>query len=384
VVFDDAASEIIAVKDSFEFEQYRFSQTIRCSTVQFSITEVYRGTQYDDTCIAEAILLSRPISDREAKRIVDLRIDGESLERPDTMAEYLDLYDYIPFGDPSRAALPDTASTLNLTGDLPRIDGATALYPVYASFVRAVYPPPLRNYSYHPYSLDNDGIITVGCGRTERAYENLIDGRADLIFCYEPSREHIKTAEKKGLRFNLTPIGRDAFVFFVNRNNPLAGLTQGQIRDIYSGRVRNWQSITGKDEPVIAYQRPENSGSQTILQSIMGGKPVMEPMREMIAMEMGLAVDYVAEYYNYQGALGYSFLFYVNNMAYNNRGIKMLSLEGVFPTGESIQNRRYPFVKDFYAVTIAGRETENTRRLIAWILSEQGQSLVEKTGYVRN
>jgi phosphate transport system substrate-binding protein len=68
----------------------------------------------------------------------------------------------------------------------------------------------------------------------------------------------------------------------------------------------------------------------------------------------------------------------------DNSGIKVLSLDGVSPTAENIRNRRYPFVRDFYAITIAGRETENTRRLIEWILSEQGQSLVEKTGYVGN
>jgi phosphate transport system substrate-binding protein len=375
----------VEVKDSFEFEQYRFSQTIRCSTIKFVINEVYRGAQYDDTCIAELVMLSRPVTDSEAKRIVDLRINGVTLERPRAMNEYLGVFDYVPFNDDSKAASLDTPSTLTLTSGLPRIDGATALYPVYASFVRAVYPQPEPDqlgWIYDPYSLDSGGHI-VGCSRTERAYRNLIDGKADIIFCYEPSQEHIRMAKEKGLRFNLTPIGRDAFVFFVNRNNPLAGLTQGQIRDLYSGRVRNWQSITGRDEPVIAYQRPENSGSQTVLQSIMGREPIMEPMWEYIAVEMGIAVDHVAEYYNYQSAIGYSFLFFVNNMA-GNSGIKVLSIDGVSPTRESIRNRRYPFVKDFYAVTITGRETKNTKRLIDWILSGQGQSLVEKTGYAGN
>jgi hypothetical protein len=302
VVFDHDASELVEVKDSFEFEQYRFSQARNCSTVQFIINEVYRGTQYNDACIAEVIMLSRPITDSEVKRIADVRHDT-SLERPRAVNEYLDIFDFIPFSTYSKAASLDAPSTLTLpTTELPHIDGATALYPVYASFVQAVYPRPAGE-TYEPDRLNYDDRI-VSCSRTEQAYENLIDGKADLIFCYEPSKEHIKKAEEKGLRFNLTPIGRDAFVFFVNRNNPLSGLTQRQIRDLYSGRVRNWQSITGRNEPVIAYQRPENSGSQTVLQSIMGREPVMEPMWEYIAVEMGQSVDSVAEYYNYQSAIG--------------------------------------------------------------------------------
>ncbi|GHT79745.1 hypothetical protein FACS1894130_09420 [Spirochaetia bacterium] len=394
VFFDGRNPETIAVKDSWEFEQYRFSKAVTCTKVRFVIQDVYPGSQYNDTCVAEVALLSEVISDQKAKSMfIDYRYEG-TLDRPAHLGESLDIFEYWPFRNGSKAAVLQGTSSLKLTANLPRIDGATALYPVYAAFVQAVYPEnPLlvddADYywrQYHPLSFDREigqtGSIVV-CGRTAKAYENLIAGNTDIIFCYEPSRAEIAQAAEKGLRFKRTPIGRDAFVFFVNRTNPINGLTLRQIRDIYSGKTRNWKSITGKDEPVIAYQRPEGSGSQTVLQSIMGSEPIINPMRELIAQEMGHAVDHVAEYYNYQSAMGYTFLYYVTRM-HNNAGIKVLPINGITPSKETIQSRSYPFVKDIYAVTIEGRETENTRRFIQWILGEQGQYLVEKTGYVRN
>jgi len=123
----------------------------------------------------------------------------------------------------------------------------------------------------------------VQCNTTPEAYKRLINGETDIVFCYEPSEAEIKAAAAKGKRFNLTPICKDAFVFIVNDKNVISNLTQKQIKDIYSGRVTNWESISGVEEPIIAYQRPENSGSQTILQSIMKGDTIMrEPILKIV------------------------------------------------------------------------------------------------------
>ncbi|GMO42644.1 MAG: hypothetical protein Pg6C_04220 [Treponemataceae bacterium] len=381
VIFDDGSAETVPVKDSWEFEQYRFSKTRTCKTIQFVIKEVYAGDRYDDTCIAELTLVSRPVTDAEAKSIAEVR-SYDALERPASMAEeYLDIWDYLPFN--GAAAKLDAAPGLRLTDNLPRIDGATALYPVYAAFVQAVYPSSGNTFQlYSPNKgADSKDAVLVLCSRTEQAYKNLIDGKVDVIFCAKPSGEIAGSASQKGLRFKLTPVGREAFVFFVNKNNPLTGLTQQQIRDIYSGKTRNWKSITGRNEPVIAYQRPENSGSQTALQSIMKGEKIMLPMMEAFAVEMGEMVTEVAQYYNYTGAIGYSFLFYVTRMS-NSSGVKLLAIDGVAPTRETIASDSYPFANAFYAVTIEGRESENTKKFIEWITGEQGQYLVDKTGYL--
>ena len=60
--------------------------------------------------------------------------------------------------------------------------------------------------------------------------------------------------------------------------------------------------------------------------------------------------------------------------------VKLLEIEGVAPTVENIENGTYPLASYFYAVT-RGDADENTLRLLDWILSPQGQELVEKSGY---
>jgi len=87
-----------------------------------------------------------------------------------------------------------------------------------------------------------------------------------------------------------------------------------------------------------------------------------------------------SDFYNYNSAIGYTFLFYLNQMA-GNAGVKVLSIDGIEPNKRTIQNNSYPYTQTVYAVT-TGNESENTKKFIEWILSPQGQELAEKTGYI--
>jgi phosphate transport system substrate-binding protein len=305
------------------------------------------------------------------------QITGEN--EPAKVVQDVNLYQYIPFREGNKLVALDRSPgfRLGLYENLPRLDGATALYPVYASFVQTVYPTAV--YPVLDYSQLYTGIVK--CTQTPRAYENLINGDTDVVFCAEPSKDQIAKAAEKGVSFNLTPIGIDAFVFFVNKNNPIDNITSEQVRAIYSGKTTNWSCINGIDEPIIAYQRPKNSGSQTILeQVIMADREVMEPLMENVAGGMGGIVEQVASYTNYANAIGYSFLFFVTEMV-NNDEIKLISIDGIFPSKEAVQKNEYPFAGTFYAIT-TGNETENAKKFIEWILSDEAQYLIEKTGYI--
>ena len=311
-------------------------------------------------------------------------------------ADKIVLWDYLPFDIigydiyKTKIVLLSSPSLLNLNDNLPRIDGATAMYPLYSSFVHAVYPytalPPGTDAQYGTmhlwvYSPINAKAI-VQCTTTSKAYQRLIDGETDIVICYEPSEAEKNAAAARGKHLYLTPIAKDAFVFIVNEKNVLNSITRQQIRDIYSGKVTNWKAISGVDEPVIAYQRPENSGSQTILQSIMKTDKLIRPILggEYIPMGMGAMIRSVSSnYYNYNSAIGYSFLYYLTKMA-GASGTKVLAVDGIMPARQTIQNNAYPFVQTVYAVT-TGNESENTKKFITWMLSAQGQELVEKTGY---
>jgi phosphate transport system substrate-binding protein len=192
----------------------------------------------------------------------------------------------------------------------------------------------------------------------------------------------MQAAKARGVELTLTPIAREAFVFFVNSGNPVDGLTIEQIQNIYQKRLTNWREVGGKNEKIMSFQRSENSGSQTTMQAmVMRGTPMPDPVWEEFAGGMGGMISQVAEYRNYSSAIGYSFRYFATVMNPNSN-IKLLSIDGIPPTVDNIRTREYPFTVDVYAVT-AGSANVNTEKLIQWIISEQGQGFIEKCGYVR-
>lgn len=287
-----------------------------------------------------------------------------------TVNSEVNIHEYQPFHDDSLVVKMDDEATLKLEDPLPILDGATAMYPLYAAFVQATYPEN-PNYLYDE---------TVMVSTTPYAYNNLFQGKAEMIFVAGPSEQQQKTANDKGLNLEMTPIGREAFVFFVNKKNPINSLTLEQIRGIYSGDITNWSQVGGNNEDIRAFQRPQDSGSQTALQYLMGDTPIMEAPTDDVVSGMGGIINEVAQYKNYKNAIGYTFRYYSTEMVGNDE-IKLLAIEGIEPTKENIRNDSYPITSEFYAIT-AGTENPNVDKLLQWILSPQGQQLVEKVGYV--
>jgi phosphate transport system substrate-binding protein len=110
------------------------------------------------------------------------------------------------------------------------------------------------------------------------------------------------------------------------------------------------------------------------------GEEIIDPLTDE---KLGFMLDIIkqtADYKNYSNAIGFSFLFYTTQMIQNDK-IKLLSIDGIIPTLETIKENTYPYSDYFYAITTETRN-ENVNKLIEWILSEQGQYLVKKTGYV--
>ncbi|ARD48280.1 substrate-binding domain-containing protein [Sporosarcina sp. P33] len=289
-----------------------------------------------------------------------------------TVGAEVDVYYYEPFAFDRESKLVSLKeeATVQFENHLPRIDGATALYPLYAAFVQAVYPEK----EYNPYDSE------VMANTTPVAYDNLFNGKVDMILAAGPSDAQLKVAKEKGLELKLTPVGREAFVFFVNQKNPINGLELKQIQGIYAGNITNWDEVGGINEPIRAFQRPADSGSQTALERLMGDIPIMDAPKENVSEGMGGIISEVSKYRNYKNAIGYTFRYYSTEMV-GNEEIKLLAIDGVKPTKETIRSDEYPIASEFYIVT-AGTKNPNVGKFIEWMVSAQGQELVEKVGYV--
>ena len=290
------------------------------------------------------------------------------------------LLDYQPCSRDNQLVTLDEPADFQLeTPWALRLDGVTALYPVYAAFAQAVFP---ESDDYVPFHS------TVECNGTIDAYQRLINGEVDMIFAAAPSQAQLEAAEHAGMELHMTPIGSEAFVFFVNNKNPVTGLTVEQVRGIYTGAITNWSQVGGRRQSIRPFQRAENSGSQSALQRLMGDLPLIEPEEEDRVAGMGGIIREVASYRNYRNAIGFSFRYYATEMV-RNGDIRLLALDGVEPTKETIRDSTYPISSYFYAVTAAPigkpapeERNETMAAFLNWILSPQGQTLVEETGYV--
>lgn len=281
----------------------------------------------------------------------------------------INVHEYLPFDENSKIVQLESSS-LQLTGDLPIVDGAAAVFPVYSAFVHAAYPESTTLY---------DGIFEYN--NTRGGYELLAEKKTDIFFGAYPSQEQIDYAEYLETQFVYTPIGLEAFVFFVHKDNPIDNLTTEQIKGIYSGEITNWKELGGKNEPIAAFQRNEGSGSQSMLVRFMDGTPIMEPDIELVNTLMDGIIEQVANYRSKSGSIGFSFRYYMEGII-KNPDVKLLSIDGVAPTPENIRNGTYPITTYLYAVTYEDNENENVARLLEWVLSEEGQYIIGETGYI--
>lgn len=301
------------------------------------------------------------------------------ISKIEVMKNDIDLYKFTPFLDGKiNNNLAVVKSDFKISNNLPVLDGATALYPVYAAFAQAVYPQKMDDlWLDYEYFSDKS---KVKCSKTKKAYENLIDKKVDIIFVAGASDEQLKLAKDKNVTLKFAPIGKEAFVFFVNANNELRSISVDEIVKIYSGKIVNFKEIGGKNEKILAFQRDKNSGSQTALENIMQGKNLIKPLETEIIDSMGGIIKSAGDYKNYKNALGFSFLYFVKNMVKDNK-IKLLNINGIEPNRSNIANNSYPFVDEFYAVTLEENKSEEVSKFISWILSESGKEIIEKTGY---
>ncbi len=280
----------------------------------------------------------------------------------------INVNEYLPFVEDSKIVKLDS-KTLKLEGDLPIIDGATAAFPVYSAFVNAVYPETTELC---------DGVFEYN--NTVGGYEKLAEKKTDVFLGAAPSKEQKEYAQKCGTTLKYTQIGTEAFVFFVHKDNPVDSLTVDQIKGIYSGQITNWSEVGGSDEEIVAFQRNEGSGSQSMLIRFMGDTPIIEPETTVIR-GMGEIIEEVVDYQSKSGSIGFSFRYYVEGII-KNPDIKLIAVDGAAPDVENIKNGTYPIVTPVYAVTYENNPNPNVEVLINWMLSDEGQYIIEQTGYV--
>ena len=258
--------------------------------------------------------------------------------------------------------------------EFPALDGSTACIPLMAQMLADTTGMDLE-----------EAQSSIAVSTTAYAWENfgLYDTATRMLVVYEAPDYVKEELAKAKVQLEQKPIGVDALVFIVNQDNPVQQLTQQQLRDIYAGKITNWKEVGGKDQEIVAFQRGEDSGSQTLFRKLLiQGGELMDPPTELAPAAMGELVDSIAAYNNSANAIGFSVYYYIDQM-YSKPGLRLLAVDGVAPSNDSLADGSYPLCNDFYAVIHPDSAADSPeRQLYDWLDTDAGIACIRKAGYV--
>ena len=256
--------------------------------------------------------------------------------------------------------------------DYPNVDGSTALIPYMQKLLNSIF------------EIDEDKTEDyIVCSKTSKAWENLTNKKTDLLIVGE-----VPESAKEEIVLNQTPIlysqvRNEGLVFIVNKDNPINNISKEDLIRIYTGEITNWKELGGEDKEIKAFQRNESSGSQTnFIKVLMKDIEPKVSQPEYYIGDMGYLVDAIASFDGENNAIGYSVYYYANVM-YTKDNLKLLAIDGVLPSNETIGNGTYPLLtKSYVAIRADENESSNTYKLYDYIRSNLGIEDLVSCGYV--
>ena len=224
---------------------------------------------------------------------------------------------------------------------------------------------------------------------THNAYINLVAEKVDFILVARPpSIMELEEASDAGVTLDVQAIALDAFVILVHVDNPVESLQVDAVRRIYAGEITDWGAATGQQMmgfEIHAYQRDAQSGSQELMERLVMQGTEMANFPDMILYGMTGPLNTIGGNEYSAGdsvGIGYSVYFYATYIFPHER-VKLISINGVLPTSSTIATGAYPLTTEVYAVIRGGTAADDSAVLLRdWLLTQNGQAVVEESGYV--
>lgn len=166
-------------------------------------------------------------------------------------------------------------------------------------------------------------------------------------------------------------IAKDAIAIIINPKNPVDDLSISQIRQIFSGKIRNWKKVGGDNNPIFVITREEGSGTRDSFQKMVMGKEEIT-LGALVQDASGTIRQLVADDPN---AIGYISLGLVNEK------VKTLKISGIEASLKNIENGDYQLVRPFLFV-FKSEPAGEIKSFVEFVLSEKGQELLAKEGLI--
>lgn len=226
--------------------------------------------------------------------------------------------------------------------------------------------------------LQDDYTVNVKSGGSGVGIVDVAEGRSDIAMSSrEIKLEERQRYETPKIRFIEQPVGYDAICLVVSPdvyNEGVTTLTSDEVRRIYRGDITNWQELGGPYTEIFAIGRRPGSGTRdTFNEIIMGSKEAETPAVSYDAGESSEVKFSTQRSDNAIGYMGYSFVM--------KGDTKVIALDGVQPSIESIKCGAYPLARKLYFITL-GKPSPGAKAFIDYILSPEGQKIAIDNGFI--
>ena len=207
---------------------------------------------------------------------------------------------------------------------------------------------------------------------TSYGFGALSGGYCDIAGASRPPlKEELEVAQYRNVEFNDHVIGAYSVAVVVNAGNPVGNLTTAQVRDIFTGAVTNWSGVGGPDAPIHLFARDPISGTYLGFRELaMENRPY--------AGTPNLFTNYdgiVAAVAQDANGIGYASI-----ELEKSAGVKPVSIGGIEPSADTVNNGKYPYARMLHLFTRKGNESPAALEFIQFVQSDAGQKVLVAMG----
>jgi phosphate transport system substrate-binding protein len=205
----------------------------------------------------------------------------------------------------------------------------------------------------------------------------ITDGTAQIGMSSRRARPtEMSAALAKGVTMKPIIVSYDAMAVIVNENNPVTQLTLRQVEQIFAGDVKDWSAVGGNAGAFSIYTRNTSSGTYQDWKDLAMKKRDYASSSQKMAGNEQIA----AEVGKNPSGIGYVGIAYIGAPGVKVVGI--VTKDGVvMPAAESVHKKTYPYARPNFFYT-NGDASGVAAEFIDYLLSEEGQTIVEKSGFV--
>jgi phosphate transport system substrate-binding protein len=223
-----------------------------------------------------------------------------------------------------------------------------------------------------------DTKIQVTGGGTGTGFAALQNKTTDLCNASRKAKpaEIANCIKVFGARPTEYKVALDGLSVYVSAENPVKELTLDQLKEIFTGKVKNWKAVGGPDAPITVYSRENSSGTYEFFKEhVLKGQDFAASAQTMpgtASILQAVAKD--------KNGIGYG------GAAYG-AGAKHLLVKkddtsaAVEPNEENVLNGTYPIWRYLYVYMNPAQDKGEMATYLKWIRSDDGQKIVKDVGY---